>query len=890
MMDVITTHVGADFDAFASMVAAKKLYPDALISFPGSPEKGLRDFFVVSALYALDITPATEIALEKITRLIVVDTRQRGRIGLFEKVLENPGVEVIVYDHHPPSADDIQTKRAFVSKTGACVTLMAEILQEKGIPLTPDEATILMLGLYEDTGALKFVSTTPRDFRAAAFLLEQGASLSVVSDLLIKEMTTEQVLLLHDLIRSTSHHRIHGIDIYIATASSEQYIGDMAVVVHKLRDMENYNVLFVLVSMEDRVYLVARSRLENVHVGEIARHFGGGGHPTAASATLKGVTLPEAKEMLLKVLEKMIPPKLVARTMMSSPPIIAHERTLIKDAQTLMTRYNINGLVVVDEQEKICGIVTRQTVEKAVYHGLERSPVSQFMTTEFSTVTPEDSFETVQQKVIGESQRLLPVLEKDRVVGVITRTDVMRIFRERVGEKVGDGALPTLSQPMRGKQIKKLMAERLPVHVYEFLKKAGEVAEEMGFQAYGVGGFVRDLLLRRDTFDIDIVVEGDGMAFSERLAAYTNGVSKRHRKFKTASLTLPDGFQVDIASARLEYYDRPAALPTVTHSSIKLDLFRRDFTINTLAVRLKPDSFGQLLDFFGAQEDLRERRIRVLNNLSFVEDPTRILRAIRFEQRFGFRLGKHTLNLMKHAIQNNFIDLLSGKRLFNEFSLILEEEDPVAMLKRMDELDVLKAIHPKLVIHERILNLLRAVRETLAWYDLLFQRQKADKWVVYLFALTDYTRPEVLGEVMERFKIPPKSRQKWQDERREGMICLGQLKKRLKEGTCPPSCVHEKLSPLHLNTLLFMLAKADTVSVKREISSFVTDYSRVKISLKGHDLKDMGIPQGPIYQEIFRNLLKQRLDGKIKNKREEISWVLKYMKDVKGEGLANARA
>ncbi len=880
-MDVITTHVGADFDAFASMLAAKKLYPDALIAFPGSPEKGLRDFFVASALYALDITPATEIDLDRITRLVVVDTRQKERIGVFSKVLERSDVEVIIYDHHPPSPDDIQTDQAFLSRTGACVTLMTEILSRRGITLTPDEATILMLGIYEDTGSLTFVSTTPRDFQAAAWLLEQGANLNVVSDLLIKEMTTEQILILNDLIRSTTHHRIHETDVHIATASSETYIGDMAVVVHKLRDLENYNVLFVLIAMEDRVYLVARSRLEHVHVGDVCRQFGGGGHPTAASATLKGMTLAEAKERLLQVLTEVIPPKLTAGTVMSSPPIGVHGDTLIKDAQTLMTRYNINGLVVLDEQERLRGIVTRQTVEKAIYHGLSQNVVSQLMTTEFVTVTPGDSFETVQRRVIRENQRLLPVVEGDRVVGVITRTDVMRIFRERVGKKVQEGNLPTLSHPTREKQIRKLMAERLSPDIYAFLRKAGEVAGEMGIQAYGVGGFVRDLLLRRDTFDIDIVVEGDGLAFSERLAASTKGISRKHRKFKTATLTLPGNFQVDIASARLEYYDRPAALPTVTHSSIKLDLFRRDFTINTLAVRLNPEAFGQLLDFFGAQEDLREKRIRVLNNLSFVEDPTRILRAIRFEQRFGFRLGKHTLNLMRHAIQSGFLDLLSGKRLFSEFSLILAEEDPVAMLKRMDELGVLKAIHPKLKITERIVNLLRAVRESLAWYDLLFQSQKADHWVVYLFALTDYAHPNVLAEVLDRFKIPRKSRIRWEEQRREGMIRLGQLKAMLTDGVCPPSCVHEKLSPLHLNTLLFMLAKADTIEVKREISAFVTHYSKVKIALKGHDLKELGIPEGPLYHRIFHELLRLRLDGKIRSRKDEISWVLRHVKQGK---------
>jgi len=883
-MDVITTHINADFDAFASMVAAKKLYPDALIAFSGSSEKGLRDYFVASALYALDITPATEIDLKQISRLIIVDSRQQDRIGVFNAVLDNDDVEIIIYDHHPPSPDDIQTEHAFIARTGACTTLMTEIMREKELSLTPDEATILMLGIYEDTGSLSFVSTTSRDFHAAAYLLDQGASLSVVSDLLIKEMTTEQVLLLHDLIQTATRYRIHETDVTIATAFSDQYIGDLAVVAHKLRDLGNYNVLFVLASMEDRVYLVARSRLDNVHVGDIARKFGGGGHPSAASATLKEITLAEAGEMLIRVLHEMIPPKLIAGTIMSSPAIIAHEETLIRVAQTIMTRYNINGLVVVNDREKIVGILSRQTVEKAIYHGLEQNTVSQLMTPEFHTAGPGDSFETVQQLVIGENQRLLPVVEKGRIAGVITRTDVMRIFRERVGEKVQEGVLPTLAHPARQKQIKKLMVERLPAHVYEFLKKAGEVAKASGVQVYGVGGFVRDLLLRRDNFDIDIVVEGDGMDFAEKLAVSTHGISKRHRKFKTAAITLPEGFSVDIASARLEYYDRPAALPTVSHSSIKLDLYRRDFTINTLAVRLDPGSFGELLDFFGAQEDLREKRLRVLNNLSFVEDPTRILRAIRFEQRFGFRLGKHTLNLMKHAIQSGFIDLLSGKRFFNEFALILGEEDPVVVLKRMDELGVLKAIHPKLVVTDRIINTLRAARESLAWYDLLFQRQKADRWVVYLFALTDYMHTQVLDQVMERFKIPLNNRQKWLEERKEGMIRLGQLRRKVKTAECPPSCVYEKLNPLHLNTLIFMMAKADSIETKKALSAFVTDYSKTKIFLKGNDLQGLGIPQGPVYQKIFHHLLMLSLDGKVTGKKDEISWVVKHYRNGELKG------
>ena len=278
-MDVITTHINADFDSLASMLAAKKLYPNAVLVFPGSQERSLRDFFIHSTLYALEIERVKNINLQEVNRLILVDTRQISRIGKFSEVLSKPGLDIHIYDHHPPSSEDLHGSLEVISEVGATVTLLLNILQEKGIEITPDEATVMMLGIYENTGNLIFPSTKEDDFKAAGYLVRKGANLSVLSNVIIKELTAEQVFLLNDLIQSATRYSFHGIDVVIAQASVDRYVGDIAVLVHKLKDMENLDVLFVLVRMEDRIYLIGRSRLEEVNVSEIASEFGGGDIP-----------------------------------------------------------------------------------------------------------------------------------------------------------------------------------------------------------------------------------------------------------------------------------------------------------------------------------------------------------------------------------------------------------------------------------------------------------------------------------------------------------------------------------------------------------------------------------------------------------------------------------
>jgi len=335
--EIITTHINADFDALSSMIAAKKLYPAASLVFPGSQERNLRVFFLHSASYLFDFTKLKQIDFKDVRRLILVDTRQRSRIGKLAELLDRKDLEIHIYDHHPKSNDDIQGKVAVIRNVGATTSIITEIIRERGIALSADEATIMSLGIHEDTGSFTYASTSPEDYRAAAWLAEQGANHNLIAEMLPRELRAEQVWLLNDLTKSATKLTINGVEVVISKVISDEYIGDFAVLVHRFMEMENLKVVFALGQMEDKIYMVARSRDDDVNVAEIALAFGGGGHPQAASASIKNKTLIQVERSLQALLRNRINPRKTASDMTSSPPIRILPDSTIKEAAEIMT-------------------------------------------------------------------------------------------------------------------------------------------------------------------------------------------------------------------------------------------------------------------------------------------------------------------------------------------------------------------------------------------------------------------------------------------------------------------------------------------------------------------------------------------------------------------------
>jgi len=880
-LSVITTHVNADFDALASMLAAQKLYPEALVVFPGSQEKNLKNFFISSLVYLFNMVDINDIDFKGIKRLILVDTRHPSRIGKLSKLLNQSDIEIHIYDHHPASGNDITGDLEIHGNTGANVTILTEIIRQKEIRISPDEATIMCLGIYEDTGSFTFPSTTERDFLAAAYLLSQGANLNVISDLIARELSPQQVVLLNDMIQAVTRYHINGLEIVVTSVTMEKYMPDFAFLVQKMVKMENLNAIFAIARMENKIYVVARSRINEVDVGTILKAMGGGGHAYAAAASIKGKTLAQTETGLIEVLYSKIKARRQAKVLMSSPAISTRADISCQDAKDIITRYNVNALLVtekINSTEKLCGYITRQVIEKVLYHKLGQAAVRDYMTTEAATVGPEADLLEIQEKIIDNKQRILPVMENSTITGVITRTDLLNIL-VRQSQPKSDGSFDSFKEPVSAhtRNVLRFMKERLPSKMIENLRQIGQIADEIGYGAYAVGGFVRDLFLYRSDEDLDIVIEGDGIDFARKYAGLVGARIHTHEKFGTAVIIFPDGFKIDVASARLEYYKFPAALPVVEMSSIKLDLYRRDFTINTLAIQLNPDKFGTLIDFFTARKDLKEKIIRVLHNLSFVEDPTRVFRAIRFEQRFGFTIGKLTVSLISNAINMDFFRGLSGKRVFSELRLILEEENPVAAIVRLNDFDLLKVVHPSVKPDKFFIPRLNSIKEVLSWHDLLFLEESYKKWVVYFLALIHQCDSSRSHEICDRFELAPEYCKMFCIDRFEADQCVFWLEKNL---PVPDSALYRKLTGFKIELILYMMAAAKQQKVKKAISHFFTKLRRIDISLKGRDLKKMKLEPGPIYRKILQAVLDARLDGKLKTKSDEIDFARRYIEEL----------
>ncbi|MFZ3072696.1 MAG: CBS domain-containing protein [Thermodesulfobacteriota bacterium] len=864
-MDLITTHTNADFDTLSSMVAAKMLYPDAVLSFPGSLEKELK-----SALEGMNLgfsfVPAEDIDIDSIKRLILVDIKSPSRIGRFSLAAKKKGVEVHVYDHHPITEGDIRGEVEVIKPYGSTTTIMTLILKEKGIRPSPSEATVILAGIYEDTGNLTFMSTVPEDFEAAGFLRSCDADLKTIKRLLTRELSPEEVSALDELIKSQASYTINGSEVIIAAISLEQGIGDVSALAHRLVDIEKMNCLVLLAETENRVHVVIRSGNPRIHAGEVAFELGGGGHPQAASATMKNVTLIEAKEAAIRALRKKTVPQKTAFDIMSAPAIIISPgKTLVEAAET-MRRYNVNALPVVIKKTPE-GIITRQVVDKAVFHGLGAERVESYMTIDIESVETGTSVDEVRDKVLLRGQRLLPVVKDGEITGVVTRTDLLKLLHEELSK--------TPSTKMHKRVLTSLMKEKLPTWAFTFLKESGETAEKLGFRAYAVGGFVRDLLLRRNNLDMDIVVEGDGLKFAARLAKIKGLKISPHERFRTAVLSFPDGRKVDVATARIEYYERPGALPTVEESSLKLDLYRRDFTINTLAVALNPGRFGELIDFFGAERDIKEKTVRVLHNMSFVEDPTRLIRAVRFAERFDFKISKHTLHLVKNSVKLGILKQTSMARVMDEIKNTLEEERAISTLKRLFELGILPLIHKKLKWNGAEETLFERAKEAIAWFDLLYTQEKIEGWMTLYLALTDNLSNEELLNLTRSLSLPGRKRLLVVQERARGLKALNLISAGKVKSN---SGLFELLNPLPLELLLYLVAKASKEDARKAVTLHITKLRNVKNILTGNDLKKLGVKQGPSMGRILNMLHKRKLDGKINSREDEeafVKWTIK---------------
>jgi len=408
-------------------------------------------------------------------------------------------------------------------------------------------------------------------------------------------------------------------------------------------------------------------------------------------------------------------------------------------------------------------------------------------------------------------------------------------------------------------QIKKLLKTGLDSKVFYLVKRIGAFADKEGIKAYIVGGMVRDMFLKRKTLDIDIVVEGNGTEFARRLAYSFHGSYKKFDRFKTAKIFLKNR-RIDVASARTEIYAKPAALPKVDFTNLKKDLFRRDFTINAMAVCINREKFGEFIDYFEGYKDLQLRVLRPLHNKSFIDDPTRILRLVRFETRFNFKIEHNTLLLLKKILKNDIFDIVPGERLRNEILILLNEEEPLKAMLRLQQLNILKKLNKNFWIDSSVIKLYKKLK------IVKFVKDENSGIIMRFMVFTSNLGIKAIAQLLNRLKFS----NDWKKIVLDAKQNSARILKGLNARKVKDSKIYDLLKRYMTETLLYFALIADSKKAHDRIEHYIHVLKNAKIAISGKDLKDLGIKEGPEYRRILDKIMSAKIDGTAKNKAEQI--------------------
>jgi tRNA nucleotidyltransferase (CCA-adding enzyme) len=890
-MDLILCHTTADFDALGAAVGLSCLHPGSKIVLTGGAHPPVRDFL---ALYR-DEFPLMErrsVILKNIRSLMVVDTQQRDRLGKAKEWFDLPNVEeIIVYDHHLAQDGDIPTTHLYVDKVGATTTLMVEELQKRHISLTSAQATVMALGIHVDTGSLTYNQSTPRDALALGWLMQQGASLSVISTYRDPGLSPQLQQLLTQALENLEYLCLRGYTIAWVTLKTDDFVPGLSHLVSEIIELTEIDAIllaheFGLEHGELRLTVIGRTQIPHTNLNILLQPFGGGGHSQAASLNIRTSEPESILQSILSGLNSQIPHPPTARDIMSSPVRTIRPETTISEAQRILLRYGHSGLSIVNNEGKLVGIISRRDLDIALHHGFSHAPVKGYMKTNLKTITPETTLPQIESLIVTYDIGRLPVLDDDNLVGIVTRTDVLRELYQ------GDSSDEEITQAGETKIALPQLQNKLTPQLWQLLDIASNAAEERGWHLYLVGGAVRDLILSEAQTgtlminDIDLVVDGfhqaadvgAGVELAKALQEiYPQARLEVHGSFQTAALLWHkddqfDSLWVDIATARTEFYPYPAANPEVEASSIRQDLYRRDFTINAMALRLTSPRSGELLDFFGGFLDLQAQQVRVLHPNSFIEDPTRIYRGVRFAVRFGFALESQTEEFIRYAINSGVYDRTSQEniktpalqtRLKTELKHILEASYWCSALELLDSLNALQCIHFSLKLDGEIFRQLRLLAICLRRFNQEEnQEYLINNWQIRLELLIAHLEPKYRAKVAQNLQLSDDSIRRLKKLAASKDEIITSL-----PGCDLPSQIVHLLRKFDLQSLILIAIQSQR-SVRTKIWYYLTNLAHVQPLLNGHDLKRFGYKPSPIFKQILDDLLTATLDGKIQDEGE----------------------
>ncbi|MBE9240672.1 A-adding tRNA nucleotidyltransferase [Synechocystis salina] len=921
-MDLILCHQTADFDVLGAAVGLAKLHPGSRIVLTGGSHPTVRQFLALHR-NEFPLIELRSVNSDKIRSLYIVDNQQGDRLGKAADWLTLPHVQQIaIYDHHLNSPRDIEANILELEAVGASTTLIVEKLQRTDISLSMVEASVMALGIHVDTGSLTFTQTTVRDVKALAWLMEQGANLRLIGEYADPGFPPPLQFLFAEAMHNLRKEMVRGYWLGSVLLTTESFVPGLSHLTERLLSLTECDALLLghvydkgkdktkssgeqektgASNNNQRFSFIGRTRIPDTDLTQLLEPYGGGGHAQAAAVNLRDIEPTEVMADIYQGLQRQIPKPLLARDFMSSPVRTIRPHTTIEQAQRILFRYGHSGLTVVNQEEKLVGIISRRDLDLALHHGFSHAPVKGYMTRNVKTIDPDTPLPRIEAIMVADDVGRLPVMAGDTLVGIVTRTDVLRQLlqdKQEQSERFGDRLATSLPKFGQGNLLE-LLKTHLPAATWQLLTTAACQAQARGWHLYLVGGAVRDLWLRHSqgakkhqniTFqDIDLVVDGfhtkadvgAGVELAQALQGdYPGARLSVHGEFQTAALLWHkdpqlDSLWVDIATARTEFYPYPAANPEVEASSIRQDLYRRDFTINALSIRLTNPSPGKLLDFFGGMNDLHNQQVRVLHANSFIEDPTRIYRAVRFVVRLGFDLEPQTETYIRYAIASGVYERWRltehptpalTTRLKAELSIILKAPYWKGALTLLADLDALKCLHPELKLTEQLWWQVRCLSRWLRWLD---PERQLEHWLLRLGILLGALPPQERIKIATGLQLPKTMI--------DGLANLETMETAIAKSLgcqqCPgPSVIYQTLKGYDRANLFLVAARGHKV-LRKQIWFYFSQLCQVSPFLTGHDLKALGYKPGPQFKQILTDLLNACLDGQLGDRQQEEAWL-----------------
>lgn len=862
---VVTTHTNADMDSLASMILAEKLYPNALLCFSGAPERNVQAYMENYGLTD-KFTDIKNVNFREIKKLVLVDTKSPKRIGKFTRLLREKDVEIDIFDHHPPSQDDIQGTGLNIQKeVGANTTIMIEFCLNRDRNLLGNlpeyEYTLYALGIYSDTNNFTAMGTTREDFHIAGYLIDMGASLAVISSFLNKSFSQDQVHIMDKILNSLKSTEINGVNINISAFKSKTYVKEVSAVVKEVQGIEGLDNIFAVIEFDKITLLIGKSSREDVNIGEIMQVFGGGGHKAAGSAKFNNLKFSEARKKLLNVLKDKVDSQLLAKDIMVREVITIPESMSNQDARDIAARYQHITLPVLNNDKVFKGLVTVHDIDNSIKSGYGTDPVKRNMTINAETVSPKTPVDELK-KLFAEKKHLkgVVVLNKEgQLEGIIGKSDLLAQVL----------LPPSFREVEKEEFFNDKMIQILGQDIVNLLVKIARIADNLNFNIFIVGGIVRDILLGIPNIDIDLSIDGNIYVFvnllREKLREQNVEITV-YEKFQTASISLMDGTKIDVATTRTEKYAAPGALPSVLRSTIKYDLYRRDFTINSMAIQLNRRYFGKLIDPFGGLSDLNEGLIKILHNLSFSDDPTRIFRAIKFKNRYDFKYEQNTLYQLDTALNNSHVlNNISSSRKKDELLALLNEADPLQNIISLRKKGILRFFHTALREYYELDDLSEEIEEVISWHQRSFPECALETAVIYLMGILNPLTDEDLAIFLSDYNFSKHHKRILEGERyhREHFDSL-------EDSKITDWQLYKMLKTIESETLLFWIAFNTSITIKKNINRYLLEISKIDTIITGkYIMKNFKIKGGPHIGIILEMIKKALIEKKIYSPEQE---------------------